>query len=65
MRNLIIAIIISTPFTILSQGIAEMPEANVLYRGYANKIQIGSNNGEEKLELQGTNCVIEKVDNGY
>ncbi len=45
-------------------GAIELPEFNVLYRGYPNKvIPAITNNGDAHLILVGTNCSISKSEN--
>ncbi|MDG1913286.1 MAG: GldM family protein [Crocinitomix sp.] len=61
----IVALIIISPLASWSQGIAELIEMHTLYRGYPNSILIGSNGGEENLDLKCTNCEIERSGEAY
>jgi len=45
------------------QGTVSLPEMNVLYRGYTNRV-VGVASGYDKTVLTGTNCNIKEVGNG-
>ncbi len=45
----------------LAQGFIAIPEYNVLYRGYGNKLFVGATNGDTTLRLVSDKCLFERV----
>lgn len=51
----------SVSFTTYSQTVVGLPEMNILYRGYDNKVDFGSSLGDSSLTITGHGCEVKKV----
>jgi hypothetical protein len=48
-----------------AQGLIQFPEVSVLYRGFENKITLGSLYGDSTLSLSSNNAIIKKSQKGW